>query len=915
MEVIDKNLERADIRYNMIIIKGEIKTSKIMSCEYDENAEKWNIKFNNGKIYQYGYSNVKKLTEPKSLNPNLYHIKIKGEERSDIKAIYEFKSEYDSYWHICFCNGSEEDYYQSELNIVESILNNDVFRYIKRIASLNCIKNEDGESILEKKFEKLSSIRNDIVLTKYLNPSLLSTEKTNCEYIPIFPFGCNNSQYKAVKSAMENQISVIHGPPGTGKTQTILNIIANILMEGKTVQIVSNNNSAIENVYEKLSSYELNFIVANLGNREKKKDFIKNQENEAKSYPDFSSWIMKESSDLLYKRILEQSNNLKNIFGYQEELACLKQELSQLVLELKYFNNYIKELDIDIKNVKFNKKLYSKSWMKLWRQYQFILENKKSIGFLFKIKSFFKYGITDRKFYKQDITKIITIFQAMYYDTKNMELSEHITNIEKKLKDFNKDLLEDLQTQSMTLLKDKLAREYVISNNCKIFNEGSLWKKSQEVLKRYPVILSTTFSSRDSLNSDVVYDYIIVDEASQVDIATGALALSCARNAVIVGDTKQLPNVVTNDMETKAKVIFDRYNVNEGYLYTKSLLQSVLEVMPKVTQTLLREHYRCHPKIINFCNQKFYCGDLIVMTTDNGEEDVLSVVKTVKGNHERNHSSQRQIDVIKTEILPKCDSNFAEIGIIAPYKNHVEALKREIKDIDIATVHKFQGKEKNNIIISTVDDEISDFVDDPHLINVAVSRAKKKLAIVTTGNEQSKERNIKDLIDYIEYNNFEVVDSKIYSVFDYLYKEYTKERMEYLKHYKKVSKYDSENLMYSLINKIIVDKKYSSLDVICHIPLRALIKNMELLNEKERKYVMNPATHLDFLIYNRTSKKPVLAIEVDGYFYHKEGTVQASRDLLKNHILELYKIYLLRFLTNGSNEREKIIEMLDKVIS
>lgn len=43
--------------------------------------------------------------------------------------------------------------------------------------------------------------------------------------MPIFPFGCNNSQYVAVKRAMENQISVIQGPPGTGKTQTILNII------------------------------------------------------------------------------------------------------------------------------------------------------------------------------------------------------------------------------------------------------------------------------------------------------------------------------------------------------------------------------------------------------------------------------------------------------------------------------------------------------------------------------------------------------------------------------------------------------------------------------------------------------------------------------------------------------------------
>ena len=68
---------------------------------------------------------------------------------------------------------------------------------------------------------------------------------------------------------MENQLSIIEGPPGTGKTQTILNIIANILMNGKTVQVVSNNNSAIQNVYEKLSSskYNLGFIVASLKKR------------------------------------------------------------------------------------------------------------------------------------------------------------------------------------------------------------------------------------------------------------------------------------------------------------------------------------------------------------------------------------------------------------------------------------------------------------------------------------------------------------------------------------------------------------------------------------------------------------------------------------------------------------------------
>ena len=48
-----------------------------------------------------------------------------------------------------------------------------------------------------------------------------------------------------------------------------------------------------------------------------------------------------------------------------------------------------------------------------------------------------------------------------------------------------------------------------------------------------------------------------------------------------------------------------------------------------------------------------------------------------------------------------------------------------------------------------------------------------------------------------------------------------------------------------------------------------LIKNKELLNEQEYYYAMNPATHLDFLIYNRIGKKPMLAIEVDGYKHHK----------------------------------------------
>ena len=82
---------------------------------------------------------------------------------------------------------------------------------------------------------------------------------------------------------------------------------------------------------------------------------------------------------------------------------------------------------------------------------------------------------------------------------------------------------------------------------------------------------------------------------------------------------------------------------------------------------------------------------------------------------------------------------------------------------------------------------------------------------------------------------------------------------------------------------------------VCHFPMNVLIRDPKLLNEKECQYAMNPATHIGFLLYNRIGKKLVLAVEVDGYEYHKGDTKRATRDLLKNYILELYGVPLLRF--------------------
>lgn len=916
--IIVKAVIKMNTTKYMIIIKGEIKTRDVKFLEQDDASHKMNVTFNNRKTYSYTLDNVEFLENPKFLDPRKYHLSKDEKNFFSVEAIYEFVGKNATYIHVCFKNNVERDYYKSQLDIQESYLNKkdaaNVFDYIKETSKLSNLKNEsNGEQLLPKKFKKISFLRSDVALTKYLNPKSLK-ESIDGEYMPIFPFGCNNSQYVAVKRAMENQISVIQGPPGTGKTQTILNIIANILIQGKTVQVVSNNNSATENVFEKLSSskYNLGFIVATLGKSDNKTNFINNQKT---NYPDFTSWKSDDIQDDFMQQVQEKSKKLKTVFDKQERLAQLNQELNRLKIERKYFNEYLNETNVTVDYTKYKRSMKSNKWMKLWQECQSISEVNKDINFFLKLKFFFKYGLYNFSIYSLEISQIITTFQAFYYETRENEILKELDDITAYLNNTSNHLLDNLTNDSMKFLKNYLANKYEKNTYRQLFTSEDFLKNPYDILNEYPVILSTTFSSRDSLNDNVVYDYVIMDEASQVDIATGALAMSCAKNMVIVGDTNQLPNVVDKHTEIRADVIFNQYNLSKGYRFTNSFLQSVLEVMPNVTQTMLREHYRCHPKIIEFCNQKFYRGNLIIMTEDHGEKDVLKVIKTVKGNHSRNHFSQRQIDIIKNEIIPNDITNKKETGIISPYNNQVQSLKEQIDGIEQATVHKFQGKEKDTIIISTVEDEITDFVDDPYLLNVAVSRAKKKLILVVTGNEQNKERNIMDLIDYIQYNNFEVVESNVYSIFDYLYKQYTKERKLFLNKNNRKLEYDSENLMYTLLEEILKNDDYKMLDFVCHFPVNMLIKNPYLLNDDECLYAMNPATHVDFLVYNRISKRAILAIEVDGYAFHQKETAQAKRDLLKNHIFELYYIPLLRFSTTGSGEREKIINMLNKILN
>ena len=861
----------------IIYLKGKLRED-IKSFGFDEKAGQYFVKFkerkqNDGEEYEYLHyrpDNVDVAEFSRQLDPPLRVMrKSDGFVYSNVKGVRLFEGKEHSAYRVVFENGYTNDYDSCRIEIEEHIDDErsvNVWEYLNEIAKYNQIPVDDDKTIsLSAKYARLEFVTKGSLLEAYLNVDSYR-DKPGKPSTPIFPFGCNRSQYKAVRNALENKISVIQGPPGTGKTQTILNILANLLLDGKTMEIVSNNNSVVENVKEKLEASELGFICAQLGRASNKEDFINGQTG---LVPDIDSWIVADTRQLK-SQVKALSRELQELYECQEDLSLLTDELTELKLQAERFpqkatvQRPYPAAKLQKYALRCNRDMERKHRLSWWTR----------IGLRFH-----RLPTTD------DAPDQL---QYLYVGTKISEL-------------------------------ESLARKYGRQKERIVFTIDDLYRKSLEFLKEYSVVLSTTFSATSNINSSYKFDYLIMDEASQVDIAAGALALSCAKNAVIVGDLKQLPNVVDSQTEEVVSAVFAKYGINEAYRYsTNSFLSSLCQLYPKIPQTLLREHYRCDPLIIGFCSKQFYNGELIPMKKGETEFAPIRVVRTVKGNHARGTVNYRQVETVTQEILPMLEERFSDIGIITPYNNQVrafqDALKMTGREYPAATVHKFQGREDDAIVLSTVDNQIREFTDDPHLLNVAVSRAKKQFTLVVSADEQP-DSNIRDLIDYIEYYQGESFQSEISSIFDLLYRDNTQELLEFYKTHRKYSVYDSENLTYWAIRDIFREKGYAHLDVLMHYPLRHLVTSASNLTPEQRTYASRSWTHLDFLIYDTVSHRAKLAIEVDGTQFHRRGSNQGQRDQLKDSILEAIGLPLLRLSTNGSQEKVKIVQALSKADS
>ncbi len=883
----------------------------------------YGICFNKGyRELDYLKENVEYYDAPKPMDIATSLVQIRGGKPIVCDAAIIFAD------HVCLFHRNFK-YPAEKLSDVTFIDNiakqpnaKQLIEYYHYIVSL--LKKDATEHLSRFYQDKLQFIQPSAIANHFINqipPKKYPTGKT-----PIFPFGINLSQRKAVFNALGSQVSLIQGPPGTGKTQTILNIIANLVMMGKSLAIVAGNNSAVANVYEKLEKENMAFIAAKLGNATLSKAFFTSDN----SIPELGGWHLTTAQTNHYQAQLEQLNErITTLLENRNRLAQVTEALNRLNVEKQYFERHFAIEAINISRWSVLNSWATPNLIRFMVELQQAAADEK-LGWLTKFSWLFKFGI-----YKFDEFERLddVLFKGVvseYYQTKAIELESERQQLSQTLSSESYELLLKQHSHySLKLLKGYLAQRFGRIND-EVFQYGTYRRQREfeQFQQRFPVVLSTTDSIINNKSEASLFDYLIVDEASQVNLLTALLAMNCASNIVVVGDVKQLPHISDEDICVNHSEIVQRFNVQAGFNYEHdSLLSSFAYLFKdKAPTVLLKEHYRCHPRIIDFCNQKFYNGELIIMT--DGKDDPFKIVKTSPGNHARSPDNnqrglinQRELDVIEQEVLAEelIHTTIENIGIVTPYREQANRAVKHFNcaDLLINTVHKYQGRERDSIVFGTTANELKTFIDQPKLLNVAVSRAKKRFVMVTSQNTFKQQgSNVGDLIRHIEYQSMLscIFESNVISIFDCLYKDFSPRLLPFLRKVKEVSEFQSEDLMATLLDELLQQDKFNSFSYQRNYVLSLAVKNYVGLDSAERKFAANTSSHLDFYLYNKLDMQPLLAIEVDGYEYHQRSEAQKRRDALKNSIMAKKHIPLLRFSTIGSGEKFKLEQELNALI-
>ena len=275
----------------------------------------------------------------------------------------------------------------------------------------------------------------------------------------------------------------------------------------------------------------------------------------------------------------------------------------------------------------------------------------------------------------------------------------------------------------------------------------------------------------DLQNSGIVFDTVIIDEAGKANLAEATVPMQLGKKYILVGDQRQLPPY----MDREEVALFTGESTNQNLTQKEveaalsySLFEDFLHDgnFPEGNTVLLNYQYRMNPEIGNYISELFYNDVLKHGRGTENQRCILegypnavtfidtSTYETIDGRNVAHESGNSQdgfynfyeIKVIEKSLLPKLelmvrDDKTLSVGFITPYRNQRQKLLHSLinssfKD-KVYTIDSIQGTEFDVVVLSLVrafdhrrGNRTVGFLDDMRRLNVALSRAKKKLIII-----------------------------------------------------------------------------------------------------------------------------------------------------------------------------------------
>lgn len=551
----------------------------------------------------------------------------------------------------------------------------------------------------------------------------------------------NKEQIDAVRQSLVSPLTVITGPPGTGKSQAIVAIAASVLAEGGSVLVASKNHQALDAVETRLGAIapKLPFLVRTLDPaREIDRSFSQILalliSEPSKSTSEIDPIARSRLSTLAGNRIrlldgIDARSRLNSeIAGLLERIEARKETAANVEPEFAITPPRLgmSRRLLDILLSVFRRSARAPGTLETDTGEATSLAT--LTQWLEKLRS--ELAAIEVKGDPVSLTQEISTL-ARDFLPKVLASKVHLSDVDRRR------LGEDLANLELARAPGPLPPDLAAD----VVGHRPLW------------LVSVLGASKRVPLSDGLFDLAIFDEASQCDIASALPIFARAKRAVVVGDNKQLSFIsqigIAHDRNLMLAQDLPVAKMGRFAQSRKSLFD-LADLTPGSAKVMLRDQYRSAADIVEYINEQFYGGQLRVAA----DQDRLKVPASSKpgiawtnvpapmmpmvGN-----VNAAEVAAIVKEIksLLETQAYQGSIGVIAPFRPQVHALEqaifaevpealREKAELRVGTVDSFQGQERDLILfspclgISSATSAVNFVQRDWRRLNVAISRAR-----------------------------------------------------------------------------------------------------------------------------------------------------------------------------------------------